>query len=204
MRSVKIHESQVLVVQTVYWRDILQMYGPSKLVSQEETCPYNFLHKRKGRFCKPRPSKQVSKLHKWKSSKKVEVCKTSFFKQVGFSCCKKGQWRYATALRPKSGLPLPPREKLEPKWLRRVLLFTPPHALSTVLVEEAPGFRAFSTWLLSFFSLVTIWHTARAILSGSSSWSNGQGHSGNQASKRTKQQTSKRQIHSNWAHRTEN
>ena len=113
MRSVKIHESQVLVVQTVYWRDILQMYVPSKLVSQEETCPYNFLHKRKGRFCKPRPSKQVSKLHKWKSSKKVEVCKTSFFKQVGFSCCKKGQWRYATALRPKSGLPLPPREKLD-------------------------------------------------------------------------------------------
>ena len=88
--------------------------------------------------------------------------------------------------------------------LSQVLLFTPPHALSTVLVEEAPHFRAFSTWLLSFFSLVTIWHTARAILSGSSSWSNGQGHSGNQASKRTKQQTLKRQIHSNWAHRTEN
>ena len=53
--------------------------GPFR-VSQEETSPDNFLHKRKGRFCKPRPSKPVSKLHKRKTSKKVEVCKTSFFK----------------------------------------------------------------------------------------------------------------------------
>ena len=90
----------------------------------------------------------------------------------------------------------------------------PPHALSPVLVEEAQVLldrqvRAPRTSLsvpgfFSFFSLVAVWHTARAILSGFSSWSHAQGHDENQTSRRTKQQTLTRQTHSYWARRTEN